>query len=73
MTTSELQTLVEGYALGAPVTVDDCAEIFADIKPRLAVGVSLDVVIYGRGTPHDPGPLRVKVTAGAWSHAIIVS
>lgn len=42
MTAAELQERCAGYTLQPPCTVDDCAEILADLKPHTG-GALLDV------------------------------
>lgn len=44
MTRQELQQACSQYTLTAPVTLDDCREIFEDLKPRITAGLPLDVV-----------------------------
>jgi hypothetical protein len=65
----QFATLVKSYVLGAPLTVGDCADLFAEIKPKLPAGYQLDVILRG-GTSRDPGPQRIEVAAhtqfGTW-------
>ena len=46
MTGPEFTKAVAEYELHEPVTVEDCRAIFNDLRPRIPVGISLDVVIY---------------------------
>lgn len=65
LTAAAFAKLVNSYELHAPVTVADCREIFDDIKPRLAAGCCLDVMMRGLGSEHDPAPLFVEVVINA--------
>jgi hypothetical protein len=52
VTAAELWALRDSYELRAPVTIEDLREIYNDVKPRIAVGTMLDVVLRG-GTGFD--------------------
>lgn len=67
MTEPEFTKLVEAYELHAPVTVDDCRDIYKDLKPRLPAGSTLDVQMRGLGSEQDRGPLFVEVVVNAHS------
>lgn len=78
MTGPEFEAVCAEYdgQLVAPMTPADCRAIFDSLRPRLAAGVGLDVVIRGQGSALDPPPLRVEVTihgARAVTRSILVS
>lgn len=64
MTGVEFRAALAEFELHAPVTPEDLRAIYVDLKPRIPVGLTLDVVIRGV-TAHDPGPPRVEVTIHA--------
>ena len=56
MTTPELRAACNSMALTAPVTLDDCRDIYAELKPRLMAGMPLDVMCLDERS--------IRVTAG---------
>ncbi len=61
--------LIDGFEIGAPVTCDDCAEIYRAVRAELPADVGLSVVLRDKGT-------RVEVTldsaAGRVNRSIMV-
>lgn len=64
MTRRELADACAMYTPTAPVTVDDCREIYADLKPQIPAGLALDVVLINERT------IRVTVGAGDSAHSV---
>lgn len=56
MTDPELDQLLASYQLGAPVSLEDAATIYRDLRPLLPAGTPLDVVCRGSD--------RVEVNVG---------
>ncbi len=50
MTVPEFRAACAAFTVTAPVTVDDCREIYAELKPKIDAGIPLDVMCIGSDT-----------------------
>lgn len=64
MTLAEFRNACAAYQPTAPVTLADCREIYADLKPQLTAGIPLDVMLLGTTG------IRVTVGEGAGTYRI---
>jgi hypothetical protein len=61
VTEPELRKLVNGYAIEAPMTADDCRVIYGEIKVLMPAGFGVEVYVDEKG---NEGVMHVSVWAG---------
>lgn len=63
MTRPELRASCAAFTVTAPVTVDDCSEIYAELRPRICLSIPLEVMCIGT----DVIRVSVGVTGSTYS------